>query len=406
MKLRIIKILLVFKILFVAIGNGEIIKEYRSSLYGFKDGDMDRAERVCFDHGGGFELSYIDSNSINSEILIYTQENYESLNKSASCNEKKLQSSFIMSNKKNSDSLRYQLDLYYSEEINEKCFYVEPVDCNPIFTIQNTDKLEFYYSLDIYDYKDDPTYSPVPEFVVFFLISFLVLLIVSVYQLFNLKTQKLESRQVTILSLAILFWFLSLASLVSIFRIFKIAGNSIFTCLLLLLSQGWTKSPNYGTTCGKIVNAGLIIVLVALGWTIHIINHYNDFITQLFSNPYQSPVGYVLIVVYYLIVVYFIVGGGRFNTRSQRQLDGSVVQMDSRLHGYTVQLKVVFSVWIISIPLISSFSLGVHNDFHRFVIVTLASYIINLTFILVFLYFYHPCKHNYAVQPIGFFLMK
>ncbi|KAN0044709.1 hypothetical protein ACTA71_006228 [Dictyostelium dimigraforme] len=364
---------------------------------------------ICFSGvGGGFKVWKFSSSLGNSSIIILNLENvygYEDGNYISTCQSlEKTSALYVKPNQlKNEQFYHFIHDPHYSP-----CFNIYIKNCDQRNNQTTNDIIS--YEIEIYKISAplDINHPTIPSFHVFFTIFFVLFFGISIFHLIILKQNK-KSGDIIIMFLFIITfsiighsfflsnWSYQLKNMVELNErilygnISIYISNALFSILIINISQGWKLISNYGTWSGMVINSGIFITNVVLGITAFLIEANDEVYNGEYRNPIHSRIGYVILVLHCLIVFYFI-----FSSKIFSNMNSS----DPYQQSFLFKFKIIFSIWIMSFPILEIISIFVENNFFRFSLFSIIEDSFNLIFYLLIIYIYHPCTNNTLVKRL------
>lgn len=176
------------------------------------------------------------------------------------------------------------------------------------------------------------------------------------------------------------------------FLVFTFTSNSLFSLLIINISQGWGLISDFGKRFAIIFNCAIFFSTEILGLSAYLVESNSQFYGGEYRNPFKSNVGYVLIAIQGLTIFYFIFSNKIFS---------NLISTDQYQQSFLVKFKIIFSIWIISIPISEIISIFIVDNNFRFSLFSIINDSFNLIFYLLIIYIYHPCKSNILVKRLN-----
>ncbi|KAM9965570.1 hypothetical protein ACTFIW_005388 [Dictyostelium discoideum] len=366
---------------------------------------------ICFSGvGGGFNVLEFSSGLGNSEIFIVkSQEDYyfEEYDHYETCKHQiGITDLHVKPNQKLRNKTFYffvQEEYYYSG-----CFNIYLKNCD-IKTDQKNDSISYEIQILKIHSPLNISHSTIPSFHIFFTIFFILIFGISIFHIYILLQNKIKGDIITMFSFVLILsivghsiylsnWNFQLKNMIEINgrillgNIFTFTSNSLFSLLIINISQGWGLIPDFGKRFGIIFNCAIFFSTEILGLSAYLVESNSQIYGGEYRNPFKSNVGYVLIAIQGLTIFYFIFSNKIFS---------NMISTDQYQQSFLVKFKIIFSIWIISIPILEIISIFIVDNNFRFSLFSIINDSFNLIFYLLIIYIYHPCKSNILVKRLN-----
>ncbi|KAN0003077.1 hypothetical protein ACTFIZ_009250 [Dictyostelium cf. discoideum] len=368
-------------------------------------------EGICFSGvGGGFNVLEFSSSLGNSEIFIIKREEdfyFEEYDHFETCkHQNEISDLYVKPNQK----LKNKSFYFFLEEKNyyNGCFNIYLKNCD-IKTNQKNDSISYEIEILKIHSPLNINHSTIASFHIFFIIFFILIFIISIFNIYILKQKKIKGDIIIMFSFVLILsivghsiylsnWNFQLNNMIEINgrillgNIFTFTSNSLFSLLITNICQGWGLIPNYGKNLGMISNVAILFSTEILGLSAYLVESNSEIYGGEYRNPFKSNVGYVLIIIQGLTIFYFI-----FSNKIFSNMNSS----DQYQKSFLIKFKTIFSIWIISIPILEIISIFIVDNNFRFTLFSIINDSFNLIFYLLIIYIYHPCKSNILVKRLN-----